>query len=145
MCCIIASCHLLPSPRPETRLSLPEMMSPYSQSALATILSSLGGISMLHFPFLQTPVSMMLPVPPSQVWPSVLTPEAAAAFLAVNPQSGEDLFHRVTSLPFELPLSSLAALPPPPPRGMARACPANMAVMIQVKVENCILTCFDVL
>lgn len=34
---------------------------------------------MLHFPFLQTPVSMIFPVPPSQVCPSVLAPEAAAA------------------------------------------------------------------
>lgn len=48
-------------------------------------------------------------------------------------------------LPLELPLAlalSLLAALPPPPRGIARACPANMAVMIQVKVEICI---FDVL
>lgn len=102
---------------------------------------------MLHFPFLQTPVSRMLPVPPSQVCPSVLAPEAAAALFTVSMRPVQEGLQWDTGLPFELPFalaSSLfaAALPlPPPPRGIARACPANMAVMIQVKVDNCILTC----
>lgn len=106
---------------------------------------------MLHFPFLQTPVSRMLPVPPSQVCPSVLAPEEAAALFTVSPRRDQRKLQWETGLPFELPfplaLSVFAAAlpppPPPPPRGIARACPANMAVMIQVKVENCILTCVD--
>lgn len=101
---------------------------------------------MLHFPFLQTPVSRMLPVPPSQVCPSVLAPEAAASF-TVSPRRVQGGLKRETSLPFELPFPlapSLFAAALPPPRGIARACPANMAAMIQVKEENCILTCFGV-
>lgn len=43
---------------------------------------------MLHFPFLQTPVSIIFPVPPSQVCPSVLAPAAAAFW---NYLLGQDL------------------------------------------------------
>jgi len=100
---------------------------------------------MLHLPFLQTPVSRMFPVPPSQVCPSVLAPEAAAILpvcqSVIDLQILVDETELKLSLPFELPLPLLFALLAPelpPPRGMARACPANMAVMIQVKVENCI-------
>lgn len=101
---------------------------------------------MLHFPFLQTPVSRMLPVPPSQVCPSVLAPEAAAALFSVSSRRSQKGLQWNMVLLFELllPLAiSLLAALPPPPRGIARACPANIAVTIQVKVENCILIYFD--
>lgn len=101
---------------------------------------------MLHFPFLQTPVSRMLPVPPSQVCPSVLAPEAAAALFSVSSRRSQEGLQWDMVSPFELPLAlalSLLAALPPLPRGIARACLANMAVMIQVKAENCILMYFD--
>lgn len=99
---------------------------------------------MLHFPFLQTPVSRMLPVPPSQVCPSVLAPEAAAAWFTISSRRSQKVLQWDMVSPFKLPLplSLLAALPPPP-RGIARARPANMAVIIQVKVDKCILIFFD--